>query len=255
MKSKQLTNWKLFVRLVLAEWRSRDQSSFAGFMMTLFSPLLSWCIIYAFLGPAFEKYQSGYGTFLLVGLVMWGFFSRATSAGMSSALTRREWLRSMSVPFWIVVLSPVAAVFGAFCLESVLVLLLVSYLNGMHGAAIFAGYCVAAVLLLLVCSGLALLLSVANVFIRDTPYLWGIVSRIAFFATPIFYPEVFVGRRISWLQLNPLTHVFRLARSGVGESGVLALWSVGYAVLFALIVFAVGAAVAHGLKQRVAEVV
>ncbi len=255
MKSKQLPTWKLFLKLVAVEWKSRDQSSVAGFIMTLFSPLLSWCIIYAFLGPAFERYQEGYGLFLLVGLVMWSFFSRATNVGMSSALARREWLRSMNVPFWVIVLTPVTAVFGAFCLESTLVLVLVAYLSGFQAAIALAGYAVAAVLMLLICCGLSLILSVANIFVRDTTYLWGIIARIAFFATPIFYPETFVGRRVGWLQFNPLTHVFRLARTGSGSVESLELWSVGYAVLFALVIFAVGVAVAHGVKKQVVEVI
>ena len=254
MKREQLPNWKLFLTLVRTEWKVRDQSSLAGFVMTLFSPLLSWCIIYAFLGQAFEKYQSDFGIYLLVGLILWSFFSKATSAGMMSILSHREWVRSMAVPVWVVVLSPVVAVFGAFCLESSLVLLFVAYLKGVDAFSAFAGYAVAALLMLLVCSGISLVLAVSNVFIRDVSYLWGITTRIAFFATPIFYPEAFVGQRISWLQMNPLTHVFGLARSSTGVGYTIEVWSVSYAVLFSLVVFAIGIAAAHGVKQKVAEV-
>lgn len=255
MTSKPLSNWRMFAKLISAEWRIRDQSSISGFIMTLMSPLLSWCIIYAFLGTAFEHYHENFGIYLLVGLVLWGFFSRSTIAGMAAPRVHREWISSMKVPFWAVVLAPVVAIFGAFCLESLLVLLFVGYLVGLEAVAGFAGYLVASVLLLLISCGISLILAVLNVFIRDTGYLWTIVTRIAFFATPVFYPEAFVGRRISWLQVNPLTHVFGLARNGAGIADRPEIWSVGYAVLFALIVFAVGVSVCHGVKQRVAEVI
>ena len=40
-------------------------------------------------------------------------------------------------------------------------------------------------------SGVSLMLSAANVFYHDVNYLWGIVSQLLFYATPILYgPEM-----------------------------------------------------------------
>jgi ABC-type polysaccharide/polyol phosphate export permease len=42
-------------------------------------------------------------------------------------------------------------------------------------------------LLMLFTTGVALALSAANVFFHDVNYLWGILSQILFYATPVIY--------------------------------------------------------------------
>lgn len=253
MKRAELGGQKLLLKLAVAEWKARDQSSFGGFMMTLFGPLLTWLVIYSFLGDAFARYQPNFGLYLFVGIVLWGFFSRATAAGMSAPMVRRAWLRSMHVPFWAVVLAPVAAVFASFCLESLLVIGLAIYTVGLQSLPGVAAYSAAAVLMLLVASGTSLILATINVFVRDTAYLWGIVTRIAFFATPVFYPEQFIGSRAHWLQANPLTHVLSLARSGAQLQQPPSIWALGYSVLFTLVLTSVGISLARAVRRRAAE--
>ena len=43
------------------------------------------------------------------------------------------------------------------------------------------------ILLAIFSSGVALMLSAANVFYHDVNYLWGILSQILFYATPVIY--------------------------------------------------------------------
>ena len=51
------------------------------------------------------------------------------------------------------------------------------------------------------------------VFFRDTQFLWGVLSMIWMYATPIFYPETILPEdyRVI-LQINPLYHFLKNAR-------------------------------------------
>ena len=62
--------------------------------------------------------------------------------------------------------------------------------------------------------GLGILLSAAMVFFRDTQFLWGVVSMLWMYATPIFYPESIIPERFMLIyKMNPLYHIIRFIRT------------------------------------------
>ena len=61
--------------------------------------------------------------------------------------------------------------------------------------------------------GLGLLLSAAMVFFRDTQFLWGVMTMIWMYATPIFYPESILPEEFRFmLNINPIYHFLRNTR-------------------------------------------
>ena len=62
--------------------------------------------------------------------------------------------------------------------------------------------------------GVGMLLAAAMVFFRDTQFLWGVVSMLWMYATPIFYPESIIPARFMLVyKLNPLYHIIRFIRT------------------------------------------
>ena len=56
-------------------------------------------------------------------------------------------------------------------------------------------------------------LAAAMVFFRDTQFLWGVVSMLWMYATPIFYPESILPQHLLPLfKCNPLYHIIRFIR-------------------------------------------
>lgn len=97
---------------------------------------------------------------------------------------------------------------------SVIPLLAVTLLTGtqLTKAVILLPYALAC--LLLFCIGMSLLLSTTMVFFRDTQYLWGIVSLVWMYATPLFYPENIIPAQFRFIQtLNPIYHYIRFVRT------------------------------------------
>ena len=63
------------------------------------------------------------------------------------------------------------------------------------------------------CIGMGFVLSTLMVFFRDTQFLWGVVSMLWMYATPIFYPESIVPQQYMLLyKCNPLYHIIRFIR-------------------------------------------
>ena len=86
------------------------------------------------------------------------------------------------------------------------------------------------------------MLSAAMVFFRDTQYLWGIVSMVWMYATPLFYPENIIPARFRFIQtFNPMYHMIKFARTifieGVSPAPIL----YGTCLLSAVVTCIIGA--------------
>lgn len=51
------------------------------------------------------------------------------------------------------------------------------------------------------------------VFFRDTLFLWGILSMVWMYITPLFYPETIIAERFQIiLKINPMYHIIKFVR-------------------------------------------
>ena len=62
--------------------------------------------------------------------------------------------------------------------------------------------------------GIGMALASSMVFFRDTQFLWGVISMLWMYATPIFYPESILPQKLMPLfKCNPLYHILRFMRT------------------------------------------
>ena len=99
--------------------------------------------------------------------------------------------------------------------------------------------------------GMALALSSAMVFFRDTQYLWGIISLAWMYATPLFYPENIIPEQYRLIQkLNPMYYIVKFVRTlmidGVSPEPVMYVYCLGSALLMLV----VGAAIFKKTQDR-----
>lgn len=63
-----------------------------------------------------------------------------------------------------------------------------------------------------------MLLAAAMVFFRDVQFLWGVLSMIWMYLTPVFYPANILPGNVAWvLKVNPLYYFITFARTCVME--------------------------------------
>lgn len=193
---------ELLTNLVLRDVRGQYKRTALGRVWALFNPLAAM-LVYTFVFSFVFRIQpapgnpSGLNVFalwLLCGLLPWGFFSTALTAGMGSILAGYGLVTKVYFPrtilplaavltvaynwgFEMIVLSVALLIFGSFLwpwLPLVLLLML---------------------LLMLFVTGLSLALSIANVYFRDTQYLLTLLLQIWMYLTPIVYPVSLVAEQ------------------------------------------------------------
>ena len=87
-----------------------------------------------------------------------------------------------------------------------------------------------------------MLLAAAMVFFRDIQFLWGVLSMIWMYLTPIFYPESFLPDNVAWiLNINPLNYFVSFARTclidGISPEPIVYV----QCMLFSIVMLAIGA--------------
>jgi ABC-2 type transport system permease protein len=110
--------------------------------------------------------------------------------------------------------------------------------------------------------GVALMLSVANVYFRDVQHLVAIGLQIWFYATPIIYPinlvEDFAARHESFpvmglYRANPMVRFVEVYRDLLYDLRAPDLGSILYLAATSIVTLAVGWAVFRRLEPRLAE--
>lgn len=184
----------LLYLLSLKELRTRYKKSVLGWAWSLLNPLTQMAIftvifLYVFKATPPIGDPSGLQNFplyFLSGALPFNFFSISVGVAIGSVQGGAGLIKKVQFPHEHLVFSVIVAQFVTLLIE----------LGVLTVALLIAGNMVLPwipVLLLILgllslfTTGIALALSAANVFYHDVNYLWGIVSQILFYSTPIIY--------------------------------------------------------------------
>jgi ABC-2 type transport system permease protein len=206
----------LLRELVVTDFKLRYQDSIIGYAWSLLKPLFLFAIMYVVFGFLIKLGSvEHYAVYLLLGIVLWTFFSEATNQGMISIISRGDLLRKINFPKSIIVLSTTISALINLSLNLIIVAILM-VVNGVHidiSALMLIVYIIEIYIFAL---GLAFFLSALNVKYRDTSHIWEIIMQAAFYATPIIYPLSIVIEKSETaakiLLMNPVAQAIQDAR-------------------------------------------
>lgn len=199
--------------LVRKELKVRYKNSALGFLWSMVQPvflLVVYAVVFDILGAGFPDFA----IWVLCGLIVWTMVS-TTMTTATQAVTGNAYLVSkVTFPRVILPMATMGSALVHFLLQ--LATLGVVLLVVQHGIAWDQVWLLplAVVVLVLFCAGLGTLLSVVNVYARDTQHLLDMLLMAFFWATPIVYQYQraaawFDGQGLpGWLPLlNPMTSV------------------------------------------------
>jgi len=210
--------WTLARTLALTDFKLKFFGSVLGYVWQLMRPLLLFGVLYIVFTQIVNLSGKApyFGIALLLGIVLYGFFTEATAGGVRCLMERENLVRKIDFPRLAV---PVAVVLNALMnlglnLIAVFVFLMVSG-GGVRLSWLQLPFIIA--VLVVVGLGFAMLLSVSFVKYRDVAQIWDVILQALFYATPIFYtvqtihgPHAEAIRRA--LLCNPLATVIQQAR-------------------------------------------
>ena len=202
----------LIRQLVSRDFKTKYKRSILGMFWSFLNPLLTMCVQYFVFSTIFKSDISNYAMYLLIGIVTFNFFSEACGMALSSIVGNAPLITKVYMPKYIYPLTRVISSVINLSI-SLIPLLIVSALTGVsfNKSIILSLYFLCCVIIFSL--GLGLLLSTSMVFFRDTQFLWGVLSMIWMYATPIFYPESILPDNFKFiLKVNPLYHFLKNIR-------------------------------------------
>jgi len=211
-------NRALLRELVVTDFKLRYQGSALGYLWSLLRPLFLFVILYV----VFVKFlKTGGGiphfpVYLLLGIVMWNFFSEMTSQSLSSIVSRGDLIRKIRIPRWIIVLSSsISALINFFLnLIIVVVFMAINHVDIMRTIVLFPAILLQVYIFSL---GVSLFLAASFVKYRDVSYIWEVVMQALFYLTPILYSIAIITNETlqKVLFLNPMGQAIQDARYSV----------------------------------------
>lgn len=201
-----------------------------GYLWSLLKPLFMFAILYVVFDYIFNlgKGVPHYPVYLLLGMVLWTFFSEATTNGLQSIISRGDLIRKINFPKYIIVVSGTISALINLGLNLIVVAVFI-VANGVEigwQAVLIIPLIVELYILAL---AIAFFLSAVNVKFRDVGYLWEIFMQAAFYATPILYPVSMVIERSAVLAkvilINPVAQVIQDARYVLVTPNTTTIWS------------------------------
>ena len=239
-------NKALLSELVRTDFKLRYQGSVLGYAWSLMKPLLLFCILYIVFVYFLKigKDIPHFPVYLLLGIVLWNFFTEMTTQSLGSVVMRGDVIRKIRIPRWLVVISSsISATINLFLsLTVVAVFMVINQVPISMGILLLPIYIAVLYFLAL---GISFFLAAAYVKYRDVSYIWEVILQAGFYATPIIYPLQMVESDIvqKLLLLNPVAFVIQGARNNSVTDAALTTSSVWGNVAYVAIPLAITAVV------------
>jgi lipopolysaccharide transport system permease protein len=209
MLQEQVQYRELLLQMTLRDLRLRYKQTVMGFGWAVFMPLVNtavFSVIFMRVAPV-DMGEVPYPLFAFTGLLVWNFFASALRFALASLSSNAVLVTKVYFPREVFPLSTVAVCLVDFLVASVVLAALMIYYRTPVGPALLALPVVVLVHLAFT-TGVALVISMANLFYRDVKYLFEVAITVWMFATSVVYPVELVGGRLGQvMRLNPMTPI------------------------------------------------
>jgi homopolymeric O-antigen transport system permease protein len=245
---------ELVYQMTLRDLLIRYKQTIMGFGWAVFMPLVN-TVLFSIIFTRVAPLNTGvpYAVFAYTGLLFWNFFASSLRFAVSSLSGNANLVTKVYFPREIFPFSAILVCFVDLVVGSTVLIVLMIYYRIAPGPAVLF---VPALLLvqILLTAGIALLVAMANLFLRDVKYLFEVALTVWMFATSVVYPVDLVGGKLGTLmKLNPMTPIIEGYRATILRGELPAFAPLAVAAVLALIAVVVGWLVFHRAEYRFAE--
>ena len=225
----QLANFNRFRHLlrllVRRDFILRYRNSMLGILWSLLNPLLAMLILTAVFSYIFARHVPNFPVYLISGLLIFGFFSEATSQAMGSIVNSAGIIKKVYIPKYIFPLARIISSLVNLFFLFLVFLLIFAFTGAQFHWTLFL-LPIPILYVFFFSLGIGLLLSSLSVFFRDLTYLYGVFTTLLMYLSAIFYPVDILPERVqSLLGLNPIYHFIDYFRCLALHGTVPDLWS------------------------------
>lgn len=229
----------LIKQLVDRDFKAKYKRSILGVFWSFLNPLLTMIVQYIVFSNLFRFDIPYYTVYLLTGIIIFNYFSESCGMALSSIVGNANLITKVYVPKYIYPLTRILSSLVNLVI-SMIPLLLVILFSGLLPTKAYPLILFDLICLALFCLGLGMLLASAMVFFRDIQFLWGVLTMLWMYLTPIFYPADILPEQVAWvLGVNPLYYFITFLRTcvmdGVSPEPVLYVQCFLSAMLFLIL--------------------
>lgn len=203
------------------EFRARYRSQALGILWSLLNPLVQMTILSVIFShvSAFKQAIPSYPVYLLIGVIVWQWFSTGIGQATESFITHADIVKRTVFSRQLLPIASVLSYGINFAMESALVLALAIIFP--HSLKLSPALVLVPVILAILCTlivGVVMATSVLNVIYRDVAFMVSTALALLYWLTPIIYPASFVPEPYAKLyQLNPMAAILIALRGCVME--------------------------------------
>ena len=218
-----LSNFKkysfLMSQMVERDFKVKYKRSVLGILWSLLNPILMMIVLALVFSNLFKARVEGinYLAYLMIGLVMFNFLNEATNTSMYSIISNYPLIKKVYLPKYIFPLSKCLFVGINFLLTLIPLLGVILFTGSATKCIINIYYLLipySFICMFFFIVGVSFILSTLAVFFKDILYIYGIVTTIWQYFTPIFYDISILPETLQKIfPLNPMYQFITFVRT------------------------------------------
>jgi lipopolysaccharide transport system permease protein len=228
------------IRIYSIAWfKETDRRKILGLLWNFINPLIVTLVLYVIFRGSFGDNNSSFFVYLLIGSVVWNFFSTCTQSSVSLLLWRQDMVKNIVFPKEILVIAKNCSYLLQHIFEIAIIILVVFlFHNNFSWHVVFLPIVFLLEFALLL--GISLIISTLGIYFRDFEYIWAAFLRIGFFLVPIFYQIQDMPPRIqNIIRINPISQIMIFYRNILLEHSTPNMLNlVPIAILSGVLIFA-----------------
>jgi ABC-type polysaccharide/polyol phosphate export permease len=222
MKKSHENYKELIWMLAKTDFKLRYQGSVLGYFWAILKPLLLFTIMNFVFSSIFNARGAGiphYSLQLLVGIMMFNFFSEGTMAGMTSLVLKSQLVTKIYIPRWTIILSSTLNVALIYIMNiTVIIIFFIAQSFVPSPGAILLFFLFSIFIYILIIS-FSLFMAPLYVRLRDLVSIWEVVSSALLYASPIIYPLQILPIRIQKIILiNPMAFIIHFTKEAIANN-------------------------------------
>jgi ABC-2 type transport system permease protein len=212
---------ELLYLIAVTDFKRTYFGTVLGYLWSLARPLMLFGVLLAVFTQVFRlgSQVPHYPVLLLLNVVLFGFFSEATTTAVTSIVNQESVVRKTQFPRLVI---PLAVVLTSLFNLSLNLVVVFVFILAFGVGPMWTWLLFPVVLALLLAITIAVSMIVASLYprFRDMAIIWTVASTILFYGTPVLYPlDVVPDTLRDILVINPLAPLFELARIWMIDPG------------------------------------
>ncbi len=243
----------LSLAIAKAEFKLRNEGTWLGVFWYLLSPILTFLLLFLIFSDRLGKSIPDYPLYLLLGIILFNYFQKITDESIGMIRGNAGMIKSINFPKEALMGSVVLKFLFSHIFEMFILIIFILFFGISINSMIV--YPLILFFISVFAFGAGLILASLEVYFIDLHNIWGFVSKLIWFGTPIFYAVE--GQNLLGVVnlINPMYYFITLARELIIYTRMPQLHLIFGTIGFSLLSLITGIIIFNKLKPKFAELI